>query len=72
MIEVDVDQGRARALGISSTQLANSINAILSGTRVQLRDSTYLIDIVARAIPEERAKLEGVCSDYPIIRLSAR
>ncbi len=46
VIKVDVDQGRARALGISSTQLANSINAILSGTRVtQLRDSTYLIDI---------------------------
>jgi multidrug efflux pump len=31
----------------------------LSGTKVtQLRDSIYLIDIVARAIPEERAKLE--------------
>jgi multidrug efflux pump len=73
VIKVDVDQDRARALGISSTQLANSINAILSATRVtQLRDSTYLIDIVARAIPEERTKLESVCSDYPIIRLSAR
>ena len=59
VINVDVDQDRARALGISSTQLANNINAILSGTIVtQLRDSTYLIDIVARAIPEERAKLE--------------
>ncbi|MEQ1716750.1 MAG: efflux RND transporter permease subunit, partial [Hyphomicrobium sp.] len=56
---VDVDQDRARALGISSQQLANNINAILSGTTTtQLRDSTYLVDIVARAVPEERARLE--------------
>jgi multidrug efflux pump subunit AcrB len=59
VIKVDVDQDRARALGISSAQLANNINAILSGTTVtQLRDNTYLIDIVARAVPEERAQLE--------------
>ncbi len=59
VIKVDVDQDRARALGISSEQLANSINAILSGTKItQLRDATYLIDIVARAVPEERAALE--------------
>ncbi len=58
-IKVEVDQDRARALGISSQQLAQSINAILSGTTItQLRDSTYLIDIVARAVPEERAKIE--------------
>jgi multidrug efflux pump subunit AcrB len=59
VIKVDVDQDRARALGISSQQLANNINAVLSGTRItQLRDSVYLIDIVARAVPEERAKLD--------------
>jgi multidrug efflux pump len=59
VIKVDVDQDRARALGISSQQLSNSINAVLSGSRItQLRDATYLIDIIARAVPEERAKLE--------------
>jgi multidrug efflux pump subunit AcrB len=59
VIKVEVDQDRARALGISSQQLANSINAILSGANVtQLRDGTYLVDIVARAVPEERARLE--------------
>src|SRR5262245_23361631 len=53
VIKVEVDQDRARALGISSQQLASNINAVLSGTRItQLRDSTYLIDIVARAVPE--------------------
>jgi multidrug efflux pump len=59
VIRVDVDQDRARALGISSQQLSNNINAVLSGTRItQMRDSTYLIDIVARAVPEERAQLD--------------
>jgi multidrug efflux pump subunit AcrB len=59
VVRVEVDQDRARLLGISSQQLANNINAVLSGTTVtQLREATYLIDIVARAAPEERAKLE--------------
>lgn len=59
VIKVEVDQDRARALGLSSQQLANSLNAILSGTTItQVRDHTYLIDIVARAVPEERAKLD--------------
>ncbi|HZT46465.1 MAG TPA: efflux RND transporter permease subunit [Hyphomicrobiaceae bacterium] len=59
VIRIEVDQDRARALGITSQQLANSINAVLSGTTItQLRDATYLVDIVARAVPEERARLE--------------
>ena len=58
-IKVEVDQDRARLLGISSQQLAYTINAVLSGTTItQLREATYLIDIIARAAPEERAKLE--------------
>src|SRR4051794_19688644 len=59
VVKVEVDQERARILGLTSQQLANNINAILSGTRVtQLRDATYLIDIVARAVPNERARLD--------------
>jgi multidrug efflux pump subunit AcrB len=59
VIKVNVDQDRARTLGISSQQLANNINAVLSGTRVtQLRESTYLIDIIARTAPEERAEID--------------
>jgi multidrug efflux pump len=59
VIRVNVDQDRARTLGISSQQLANNINAVLSGTRVtQLRESTYLIDIIARTVPEERAEID--------------
>ncbi|MGA7033166.1 MAG: efflux RND transporter permease subunit, partial [Pseudolabrys sp.] len=63
VVRVEVDQDRARALGISSQALSQTINAILSGTTVtQVRDDIYLIDIVARAVPEERAKLETLRS----------
>jgi multidrug efflux pump len=58
-IKVEVDQDRARGLGVTSQALATNINAVLSGVTVtQLRDATYLIDIVARAVPAERAQLE--------------
>ena len=63
VVRVEVDQDRARALGISSQSLASNINAILSGTVItQVRDDIYLVDVVARAVPEERAKLETLRS----------
>jgi len=63
VVRVEVDQDRARALGISSQALSQTINAVLSGTPVtQVRDDIYLIDIVARAVSDERAKLETLRS----------
>src|SRR5438270_7215937 len=63
VVRVEVDQDRARALGISSQALSQTINAVLSGTTVtQVRDDIYLIDVVARAVNEERAKLETLRS----------
>ncbi|WP_119273703.1 efflux RND transporter permease subunit [Taklimakanibacter deserti] len=62
-IRVEVDQDRARALGLSSQQLADNINAVLSGAKItQLRDETYLIDVVARAVKEERADIDTLRS----------
>ena len=59
-IRVEVDQDRARALGISSQQLSQttSTRCCRAPPITQLRDDIYLIDIVARAVREERAKLE--------------
>ena len=63
VVRVEVDQDRARSLGLSSQSLSETINAVLSGTNVtQVRDSIYLVDIVARAVTEERAKLETLRS----------
>ncbi len=62
-VKVDVDQDRARAIGLTSQQVASNINAILSGSAItQVRDNTYLIDVVARAVETERATLETLRS----------
>lgn len=58
-VKIDIDQDRARAVGLTSQQIASNINAVLSGTTVtQIRDHTYLIDVVARAEDDERAALD--------------
>jgi multidrug efflux pump subunit AcrB len=63
VVRVEVDQDRARALGISSQALSQAINAVLSGTAVtQVRDDIYLVDVVARAVSDERVKLETLRS----------
>jgi multidrug efflux pump subunit AcrB len=54
-----VDQDQARLLGVSSEQLATSLNAVVSGlTITQVRDEIYLIDVVARAELEARLSPE--------------
>jgi multidrug efflux pump len=63
VVKVDIDQDRARAVGLTSRQIASNINSVLSGTTItQVRDHTYLIDVVARAIEGERAKLDTLRS----------
>lgn len=63
VVKIDIDQDRARSVGLTSQQVANSINAVLSGTTVtEVRDNTYLIDVVARAVQEERATLDTLRS----------
>lgn len=63
VVKVDIDQDRARAVGLTSRQVASNINSVLSGTTVtQVRDSIYLIDVVARAVESERANLDTLRS----------
>ncbi len=59
VVKVAIDQDRARSVGLTSRQVASNINAVLSGTTItQVRDHTYLIDVVARAVEGERADLD--------------
>ncbi|MEZ5842357.1 MAG: efflux RND transporter permease subunit [Hyphomicrobiaceae bacterium] len=59
VVKVAIDQDRARAVGLTSEQVASNINAVLSGSTItQVRDDTYLIDVVARAVASERANLD--------------
>ena len=57
-IRVKVDQDQARTLGVSSELLAQTMNIVLSGVEItQIRDESYLIDVVARSAEDERMTL---------------
>jgi multidrug efflux pump subunit AcrB len=61
VVRLQLDQDRARALGLSPADIADTLQTLLSGTRLsQYREGTELIDVVARAVPEERLKLDGL------------
>jgi multidrug efflux pump len=61
VVKLDVDQAKARLLGISSQDLATTLNSIVSGLTVtQYREGRELIDVVARAEASERLSLNGI------------
>jgi multidrug efflux pump len=57
-IRIQVNQDKARLLGVSSESLSRAINAVVGGqTITQVRDSIYLIEVTGRALADERADL---------------
>ncbi len=59
IVRLVIDQERARALGVSSEQLANFLSSSLSGLRVSTyREDNELIEILLRGPEEERVQLE--------------
>ncbi len=62
-IRIRIDQDEARLLGLTSEAIASTMNTMLTGTAVtQVRDDIYLVNVVARAIDEERVSLETLSS----------
>jgi multidrug efflux pump len=60
-IRFRVDQDQARLLGLSSQQLALSLNAVVSGvTATQMRSGIYLVDVLVRASAEQRMSLSTI------------
>ena len=60
-LRVDVDQDKARALGLTPADVALVTQSVTSGaTLSQLREGEDLIDIVARAVPAERLDVESL------------
>ncbi len=58
-IHVDIDQDRARLLGLSPQEIELALQTLLSGTPVSsFREGTETIPVVARAIAAERLDLE--------------
>jgi multidrug efflux pump subunit AcrB len=60
-VRLVVDQDRARALGLNVADIAQTLQTLLSGVTVtSLRERTERIDIIARAVAEERVDLGRV------------
>ncbi|MDH7786985.1 multidrug efflux pump subunit AcrB [Ochrobactrum sp. 19YEA23] len=63
VIRVDVMQDKARKLGISSKDIATTLNGVVGGITVtQVRDSIYLIDVIVRAQKHERDSIDTLQS----------
>ena len=59
VVKVDVLQDKAAQLGITSETIATALNSIVGGATVtQVRDSIYLINVVGRALDNERSSID--------------
>jgi multidrug efflux pump subunit AcrB len=59
-VHLEVDQERARTLGLTPVEVSFTLQALLSGIKIaEYREGINLIDIVARAVPSERLNLEA-------------
>jgi len=65
VMRLEVDQTKARALGVTSQSIAQASKTILSGTPVgQYREGDKLIDIVLRQPQEERNAITDIGNAY--------
>jgi len=65
VIRLEVDQDKARALGVTSQAIAQASRTMFSGTTVgQYRENDRLIDIVLRQSPEEREAISDIGNAY--------
>ncbi|MFT3799879.1 MAG: efflux RND transporter permease subunit [Burkholderiaceae bacterium] len=59
-VRLQIDQDKARALGVTSRSLAQATAVLTAGAPIgQFRDGDRLIDIVLRNAPDERATIEA-------------
>ncbi|MEO6017645.1 MAG: efflux RND transporter permease subunit [Polaromonas sp.] len=65
VLRLEVDQSKARALGVTSQSIAQASRTILSGTTVgQFREYDKLIDIVLRQPLDERNAITDIANAY--------
>ncbi|MBX9760398.1 MAG: efflux RND transporter permease subunit [Beijerinckiaceae bacterium] len=58
-IRFSLDQQRARTLGVSTSELALTLQTLLSGATVtHVREGNRLVDVVVRAAPAERSAVD--------------
>ena len=65
VLRLEVDQSKARALGVTSQSIAQASRTILSGTAVgQFREGDKLIDIILRHPLDERNAITDIANAY--------
>jgi multidrug efflux pump len=65
VLRLEVDQAKARALGVTSQSIAQASKTVLSGTTVgQYREGDKLIDIVLRQPLDERNAITDIANAY--------
>ncbi|KIQ25107.1 multidrug transporter AcrB [Variovorax paradoxus] len=65
VIRLEIDQAKARALGVTSQAIAQASRTMFSGTTVgQYRENDLLIDIVLRQSPDEREAISDIANAY--------
>ena len=66
ILKLEVDQDKARALGVSTQDLSRSLNLMLTGVPLtQFREGDQTIDVVARLDTATLPKLSGI-EDLPV------
>ena len=59
VVKVNVLQDKARQLGVTSEDIATTLNGVLEGSSItQVRDSIYLVNVMGRATAPERASID--------------
>jgi multidrug efflux pump len=59
VVKVNVLQDKARQLGVTSEDIASTLNGVLDGTSVtEVRDDIYLVKVLGRATAAERGSIE--------------
>ncbi|MBV8615649.1 MAG: efflux RND transporter permease subunit, partial [Acetobacteraceae bacterium] len=57
-VRVQINQDKARLLGLSSEDIAGALTGVVTGAPVtQIRDDIYLVPVITRAIDEQRLSL---------------
>ncbi len=68
LARINIDQDQARLVGLDSRAIGTALNSVITGVPItQVRDDIYLVDVVGRAVGEQRlslAKLETL--DVPL------
>jgi multidrug efflux pump len=61
VVKLDIDQNKARMIGVTSEGLSNVLASVLSGFSItQFRERDKLIEVLARAEPKERLSLDDI------------